>query len=132
MTPHPFRVAVEAHDLDTVFALLHEDVEFRSPAVHQPYHGRAAVAHLLRHAFATLEGLTYLDELHGEDTVALIFTARVGDRDVEGIDHLTLDEQGRITRFRVMIRPLSGLIAVAQAMAVRLEADPVPGMEPSG
>ena len=132
MTRHPFRVAVEAHDEDTVFALLHEDVEFRSPAVHRPYQGRAAVGHLLRHAFATLEGLTYIDELHGEGTVALIFTARVGDRDVEGLDHLTLDEQGRITHFRVMIRPLSGLIAVAQAMAGRLEADPVPGMEPSG
>ncbi len=127
MTRHPFRVAVEADDEVAAFELLHDDVEFRSPAVHRPYHGREAVAHLLHHAKATLEGLTYIDELHGEGTVALIFTARVGDRDVEGLDHLTLDEQGRITHFRVMIRPLSGLIAVAQTMAGRLEADPVPG-----
>jgi hypothetical protein len=127
MTRHPFRVAVEADDEDAIVELLHEDVEFRSPAVHRPYHGREAVAHLLHHAKATLEGLTYIDELHGEGSVALIFTARVGDRDVEGLDHLTLDEQGRITHFRVMIRPLSGLIAVAQTMAGRLEADPGPG-----
>ena len=135
MSRHPFRVAVEADDEDAILGLLHEDVEFRSPAVHRPYHGRAAVGHLLRHAKITLEGLTYIDELHGERTVALIFTARVGDRDVEGLDHLTLDEHGRITEFRVMIRPLSGLIAVAQTMAGRLEADPVPGvagMDPAG
>ncbi|TVP66156.1 MAG: nuclear transport factor 2 family protein [Nitriliruptor sp.] len=132
MTRHPFRVAVEADDEDAAFALLSEDVEFRSPAVHHPYHGRSAVAHLLHHAKATLQGLTYIDELHGEGTVALIFTARVDDRDVEGLDHLTLDEQGRITHFRVMIRPLSGLIAVAQTMAGRLEADPVPGMDATG
>ena len=126
MDPHPFRLAVEADDEDAVTALLHPDVEFRSPAVHRPYQGRDTVAHLLHHAKATLEGLTYSDELHGDGTVALIFTARVGDRDVEGLDHLTLDADGRITRLRVMIRPLSGLIATAQTMGARLEDDPVP------
>lgn len=126
MEHHPFRTAVEADDHDAVVALLHPEVEFRSPAVHRPYRGRDAVAHLLQHAKATLEDLTYIDELHGAGTVALIFTAQVGDKQVEGLDHLTLDEQGRITRFRVMIRPASGLIAVAQTMAGRLENDPVP------
>ena len=127
MDRHPFRLAIEADDEAAVTALLHEDVEFRSPVVHRPYRGRAAVTHLLRHAKATLEGLTYFDELHGEDTVALLFTARVGDRDVEGLDHLTLDADGRVTRLRVMIRPLSGLVATAQTMGARLEADPGPG-----
>jgi hypothetical protein len=127
MARHPFRLAVEQNDHDAVHALLHEDVEFRSPAVHRPYRGREVVAHLLGHAKATLDDLTYIDELHGEGTVALVFTARVGDRDVEGLDHLTLDADGRITRFRVMIRPLSGLIAVAQTMGARLEEDPPPG-----
>jgi ketosteroid isomerase-like protein len=128
MERHPFRLAVERDDLAAVHELLHEDVEFRSPAVHRPYHGREVVAHLLAHAKATLEGLTYIDELHGEGSVALVFTARVGDRDVEGLDHLTFDGDGRITRFRVMIRPLSGLIAVAQTMGARLEEDPPPGL----
>ena len=132
MTPHPFRVAVETDDEAAAFALLAEQVEFRSPAVHRPYHGRDAVAHLLHHAKATLEGLTYIDELHGEGTVALVFTACVGDKDVEGLDHLTLDDHGRITGFRVMIRPLSGLIAVTRTMAARLEADPVPGTHVDG
>jgi hypothetical protein len=124
---HPFRQAVEARDHTAIAALLADDVEFRSPAVHRPYQGREAVAHLLRHAEATLEDLTYVDELRGERSVGLIFTAHVGDKDVEGLDHLELDGEGRITRLRVMIRPLSGLIAVAQTMGARLEADPVPG-----
>jgi hypothetical protein len=126
MDPHPFRRAVEAKDLAAACALLHEDVTFRSPAVHRPYHGRAAVSHLLRHAGETLEGLTYVDELRGEDSVALVFRAHVGDREVEGLDHLTLDGDGHIVALRVMIRPLSGLVAMAQAMGTRLEADPVP------
>lgn len=126
MDRHPFRIAVETDDEAAAFALLHEDVEFRSPVVYRPYRGRAAVAHLLHHAKATLGGLTYIDELRGERSVALVFTARVGDRDVEGLDHLTLDDDGLITTFRVMIRPLSGLVATAQVMGARLEADPVP------
>jgi hypothetical protein len=127
MEPHPFRIAVESDDEAAAFALLHDDVVFRSPVVHRPYHGREAVAHLLHHAKATLEGLTYVDELRAERSTALVFTARVGDRDVEGLDHLSCDDAGRITSLRVMIRPLSGLIATAQAMAARLEDDPVPG-----
>jgi hypothetical protein len=123
---HPFRVAVEANDLERAGALLHDEVVFRSPAVHQPYRGRAAVSHLLRHAGAVLEDLVYVDELHGERSIGLVFRARVGDKDVEGLDHLTLDDDGRIIEFRVMIRPLSGLIAMAQTMGARLEADPVP------
>jgi hypothetical protein len=123
---HPFRTAVEAHDMDAAVALLHDEVVFRSPAVHQPYRGRAAVSHLLRHAGAVLEDLVYVDELRGEQSVGLVFRAHVGDKDVEGLDHLTLDENGRITEFRVMIRPLSGLIAVAQTMGARLESDPAP------
>jgi len=127
MDRHPFRVAVESDDEAAIIALLHDDVEFRSPAVYRPYRGRPAVAHLLHHAKATLGGLTYLDEMHGERSVALVFRAQVGDKEVEGVDHLTLDEDGRIVTFRVLIRPLSGLIAVAQQMGARLEADPVPG-----
>ena len=126
MDRHPFRVAVESDDEVAAFALLHDDVEFRSPVVYRAYHGKTAVAHLLHHAKAVLAGLTYVDEMHGERSVALIFQARVGDKQVEGLDHLTLDGDGRIVTFRVMIRPLSGLIAVAQAMASRLEADPIP------
>lgn len=126
MEPHPFRLAVEARDIDRAVALLHDGVVFHSPAVHDAYRGRDAVGHLLRHAAEVLENLAYIDELHGERSVALVFRARVGDRDVEGIDHLSLDAEGRITELRVMIRPLSGLIAMAQTMGARLEDDPVP------
>lgn len=126
MDRHPFRVAVEAHDMDAATALLHDEVVFRSPAVHVPYAGRPAVSHLLRHAGEVLEDLVYIDELRGEASVALVFRAHIGDKDVEGLDHLTLDQDGRITGFRVMIRPLSGLIAMAETMGARLVDDPVP------
>ena len=107
-------------------AALADDVAFRSPVVFRPYEGKEAVGHLLSHVVEVLEDFEYTDELEGEGTHALIFQARVGDKQVEGLDHLTVDSDGLVTGLVVMLRPLSGVIAAAEAMGARLAADPVP------
>jgi hypothetical protein len=124
--PTPFRAAVEAHDMDAAIALLREDVVFRSPAVHTPYEGRAATGHLLRHVEQVFADFRYVDEIDGGDRIALVFEATVGDKRVSGLDLLRLDEEGRVAELTVMVRPLSGLVALATAMGERLERDPVP------
>ena len=122
MTPHPFRAAVERADMDAAVALLAEDVLFRSPAVFKPYEGRETVATILRTVFHVLEDFHYTDELEGEGIHGLVFDARVGDRSLQGIDLLRSDATGQIAEFTVMIRPASGLIAVAERMGPALEA----------
>ena len=117
-----FREAVEAADPDAMEAALAPDVVFNSPAVFKPYEGREQVMALLRHVIEVFEDFEYVDELSGEGTHGLVFRARVGDKQLDGWDYLTLDEDGLVTRLTVMIRPLSGLIAVAQEMGSRLEA----------
>ena len=117
-----FRAAVENRDLDAMRAALHPEVVFRSPAVFTPYEGIDTVMGLLGHVIEVFEDFEYTDELEAGGTHALIFKARVGDKQLQGLDHLTLDADGLVTELAVMIRPLSGLIAVAQAMGARLEA----------
>jgi len=117
-----FRAAVENRDLDAMRAALHPEVVFRSPAVFTPYEGIDTVMGLLGHVIEVFEDFEYTDELEGGGTHALIFKARVGDKQLQGLDHLTLDADGLVTELAVMIRPLSGLVAVAQAMGARLEA----------
>ena len=119
-----FRRAVEQRDLGPALALLHSQVEFRSPAVHAPYVGAEPVGRLLRHVIEVLEDFRYVDQLTGNGTHGLVFRARVGNREVEGWDYLTVDDDGLITTFVVMVRPLSGLIALAEAMGARLAAEP--------
>jgi hypothetical protein len=120
---HPFRVAVEAGDADAALATLAPDVVFHSPAVFHAYVGHETVGALLRLVFATFEDFHYTDELAGPDgTHALIFRARVGEREVEGLDLLRDDADGRVADFTVMIRPLSGLVALAQALGPKVEA----------
>jgi hypothetical protein len=119
---HAFRAAVEAGDVDAVEATLAPDVTFRSPAVFKPYEGRDAVMHLLRTVFEVFEDFEYANELEGDDVVALVFRARVGDRQLEGLDLLALDDNGLVRELTVMVRPLSGLVALAEAMGARLGA----------
>jgi hypothetical protein len=122
--PHPFRSAIEARDLDAAVALLREDVVFRSPAVYKPYHGREATRRILEAVLAVFEDFHYVREIgaDGARDHALVFEARVGDKQIEGCDFIQLDENGAISAFTVMVRPMSGLLALAEAMKFQLSS----------
>ena len=120
MSVHPFRAAVEAGDDAAMLATLSPDVVFRSPAVHKPYAGRDAVAVLLEIVGHTFENFSYTNEWRDGETTILFFEASVGDRDLQGVDILEHGADGLVARFTVMVRPLSGLQALAGAVAARL------------
>ena len=117
---HRFAQAIVADDPDAAVATLAEDVEFRSPAVHKPYHGKAPVEAILRLVATVFENFRYTAEWRDGRTTILFFEASVGDRELQGVDILEANGDGKIGRFTVMIRPLSGLQAVAGTMAERL------------
>ena len=118
------REAIEAKDIEALSSLLAESVVFRSPAVYRPYEGRETVVALLRTVADVFEDFRYASEWRDGATTILFFEARVGDRELQGVDILEEGEEGLVERFTVMIRPLSGLQAVARTMAERLGASP--------
>jgi len=120
--PHPFRVAAEAKDLDLLSEALREDAVLHSPILFRGFEGREIVSQVLTHVAATLEDLTYVDELVEGRTVCLRFRAKVGDRELEGIDFLELDEEGKVAELTVFMRPLSAITAFNEQMKARLEA----------
>ena len=116
-----FRQAAEAKDFSAVEEIFTEDVVFRSPVVFKPYEGRAAVAMILGAVVQVFEDFRYTDQVETGDVAALAFSARVGDRELDGIDLLNFDSEGRVTELAVYVRPLSGVNALAQAMQKKLE-----------
>jgi len=117
-----FRAAVEGQDLDAVRELLAADIVFHSPVTFHPFVGRDTVARLLSLVAQTFEQFRYTDEIVGDHAHALIFTASVSGRELEGVDLLRFDEHGLIADFTVMLRPISGLIPFAQAMGEKVAA----------
>lgn len=119
---HPFRTAIEAGDLDGAVALLHENVVFKSPVVFTPYEGRVAMRRILAAVIEVFQDFRYVREIGAADARdhALMFEARVGDKRLEGCDFIQRDDDGVITEFTVMVRPMSAMRALAEAMKVRL------------
>jgi hypothetical protein len=120
--PHPFRRAAESKDLELLAETLREDVVLHSPVLFRGFEGRETVITVLTHVAATLENFSYTDELSEGDTVVLRFKATVGDRELEGIDFLELDDEGRVRELTVFMRPFSALNAFNEQMKARLEA----------
>jgi SnoaL-like protein len=121
MGRHPVRVAFEAGDLHGVAEALAPDVVLHSPITSSfRFVGRDEVTALLGIVRKALEDLHYLEEF-GEGRIhVLVFQARVNGQRLEGTDILRLDKQGRVREFKVFIRPLPGLTALAAALAPRL------------
>jgi len=115
-----FRAAVESADADVIAAALAPEVTFRSPAVHAPYVGRETVQVVLAAVLQVFEEFRYVDTITEGAREMLRFQARVGSRDVDGVDIVTYDDRGLVSELTVMIRPLSALNAVREAMAAQL------------
>lgn len=123
--PHAFRRAAEAKDLDLMRETLAEDVVLHSPILFKAFEGRDTALFVLGHVVEVFEDFRYLDEAHGDGTVALRFAAKVdGKFEIEGIDHLTLDADGRVADLTVFLRPLKAVTAFNEQMSARLAAAP--------
>ena len=116
MRSDAFRAAAESKDFSNLEEIFAEDVVFRSPAVFKPYEGRDAIGMILATVSLVFEDFRYTDVIETGDVATLAFSATVGDRELDGIDLLRFDGEGKVREMAVYIRPLSGLHALAEAM----------------
>lgn len=113
---------VASGDLGGLPTLLHPEATFRSPMAFKPYASAKAVNLVLTTVSSVFEDFVYHRELASDDGLdaVLEFSARVGDKQLKGVDLIRFDAQGRIVDFEVMIRPLSGLQALGEQMGPRI------------
>jgi hypothetical protein len=115
-----FRDAVLEGDHGGMVEALAPEVVFNSPVAFLPFEGRDAVGQVLGAVMETFEDFRYTDELAGSTAHALVFSARVGEKTIQGIDLLRFDADGKIRDFTVLVRPLSATIALAEAMGPKV------------
>lgn len=118
---HPFRAAVEARDYEAIANLLADDVVFYSPIAHKPYQGKFVVGMILGTVIQIFENFHYQREIGAEGAAdhALVFGCQIDGLDMQGCDFLTMNDEGKITEFTVMLRPLRVVGMFAEKMKVK-------------
>jgi ketosteroid isomerase-like protein len=115
---------VKTQDAKGLDDLLADDAVFHSPVVHRPQVGKAITAKYLGAAFKVFfnDGFRYVREIEGERDAVLEFELELDGIQINGVDMIKWNDAGRITEFKVMLRPLKAVNLIHQKMAAMLQA----------
>lgn len=110
--PH-WNAAVSAKDTTHLEPWTVDECTIASPAFWTPKGPKAYVKQILRSVTFNLEDFVYDKEWIDGGELCLEFSARLGDVRMRGIDRITVNSQGRMTKIEVFIRPINALMALA-------------------
>ena len=115
---------VKERDVNGLDTLLDEDAVFHSPVVHKPQLGKSITARYLGAAFQVFfnESFRYVRELKSERDAVLEFALELDGIQINGVDMIKWNDAGRITEFKVMLRPLKAVNLIHQKMGAMLQA----------
>ncbi|GHF10697.1 hypothetical protein GCM10017044_00470 [Kordiimonas sediminis] len=114
---------LENNDPSGLDTLLEDHVTFWSPVVHTPQQGKDITKMYLMAAFLTLanDSFEYVNEFKSETGAVLEFRTEIDGIVINGIDMMTFNQDGQITEFKVMVRPLKAVNLLHQKMMHMLE-----------
>jgi hypothetical protein len=112
-----------SRDAEAISKVLHDDCVFESPVVHSPQLGKAITAKYLAAAGYTLGNadFEYVGEWHRENSAILEFETIIDGIKINGIDMISCDDDGLITHFKVMVRPLKAVNMLHAKMGEMLQ-----------
>ena len=113
---------MKSHDGAALWELLHPDAVFESPVVHAPQRGREITFRYLSAAEQVLggPGFRYVGEWRNASGAVLEFENVIEEITINGVDILSFSDDGRITRFKVMVRPLKAINLLHRLMGEQL------------
>ena len=118
---HPFEAAQQAHDLTALEAALAPDATLIAPITSRfRFEGRQEVTELMSVVLDTLRDFEVVDQFGTGDRLAAVWRARVGGQDIDGVDLLQLDANGRVRQITTSVRPLPGLATLTDALVTRM------------
>lgn len=114
---------VQNRDAEALDNILAENVVFHSPIVHTPQEGKQITTLYLTAALHVLnnDSFKYLREVVSGSNAVLEFLTVIDGITINGVDMITWNEEGKITDFKVMIRPLKAINLIHKMMADMLQ-----------
>jgi ketosteroid isomerase-like protein len=127
MTVDPIGVwhrLMKQRDVQGLDDLLADDAVFLSPVVHKPQQGKAITKMYLAAAFKVFgnETFRYVRELRSERDAVLEFELEIDGISINGVDMIKWNDAGRVTEFKVMLRPLKAVNLIHEKMGAMLQA----------
>lgn len=106
-----------------MLTILADQVEFRPPTYFATWTGKEPVAAVLGHVGQVFEDFKYRRVMGEGKDWALEFQCKIGELDAVGVDLLTLDDEGKIINFEVVMRPYKSIGVLKDAMMARVQTD---------
>ena len=110
---------VQTKDVGILDNLLSKNVIFYSPVVHTPQRGFNITKKYLEAASIVLfnGSFKYINEIHENNSAICEFECELNNTYINGIDIISWDYKDKITSFKVMVRPLKGILLLKERMA---------------
>ena len=114
---------IETKDAGGLDNILADNVVFHSPIVHTPQEGKPITKLYLTAALYVFNNgsFKYLRKIISGNNAVLEFTTTIDGITVNGVDMITWGADGRITDFKVMIRPLKAINLIHRMMGEMLQ-----------
>lgn len=122
-TIQKFHDLVLANDHDGVPDLMAADVRFKPPTYWATWTGRDAVSAVLGHVNDVFTDFSYRRVMGADNDWALEFQCKVEGLDCVGVDLITLNDDGLMQDFEVVMRPHKTIGALREAMNARVKTD---------
>lgn len=127
MHTHPidqWHKIMQRRDPAELGAFLADDCVFYSPVVHKPQHGKTLTSWYLAGAFQVFfnDSFRYVRQIIGANDAMLEFETTIDRTLVNGVDIIKWNDQGKVTEFKVMLRPLKAINLIHERMGAMLQA----------
>ena len=121
---HKWHEVVDADDLIALDSIVADDAVFSSPVVFTPMEGKEITMMYLHAAGQSfnMQKFKYTKEIHDGMNSVLEFETYIDDISVNGIDMIEWNKEGKISNFKVMIRPFKAVQKVQEKMVEALES----------
>ncbi len=121
---HKWHEVVNSDDLNALDNLIAEGAIFSSPVVFTPMEGKEITMMYLHAAGQSfnMEKFKYTKEIHDDMNSVLEFETYIDEISVNGVDMIEWNEEGKISNFKVMIRPFKAVQKVQEKMVEAFES----------
>ncbi len=121
MNMQEFADALASKDLDRYSVWFADDMRLYTPIHEEPIVGKQAACQILPVVFSIFDNFHYPDIIVGQQTHALFFRAEIDAIALEGIDYVRTNQNGLVTEFSVMMRPLKAITALTKAIGAKMQ-----------